>query len=170
MHFCKWRSRSEIASAPLKSCISATGRRRSAGVERRAAGHREESRDRRPARSETQDAPGRPGGRQCVKQINGGLGRGPTDSGGQPGERNADPADAGGAGPGTAGRGMCRRWRERARDGGSVNFSELFWMKSEHFSGGARRGYATGLECATINTLSGFSSVSCHRNLGAPSL
>ena len=26
------------------------------------------------------------------------------------------PADAGGAGPGTAGRGMCRKWRERAGD------------------------------------------------------
>ena len=35
------------------------------------------------------------------------------------------------------------------------------------FRGGAPRGYATGLECATIEWLSGFSRVSSHRNLGA---
>ena len=62
------------------------------------------------------------------------------------------------------------RERERERDGGSVNFSELYAKKTEHFPEGARRGYATGLECETIKWFSGFSSVSRLRNLGASPL
>ena len=43
-----------------------------------------------PARPETQDAVGRPVGRRCSKQVNGGPGRGPPDSDGQPGERTSE--------------------------------------------------------------------------------
>ena len=86
--------------------------------------------------------------------------RGPPDFDGQPGERKAEPADAGGAGPGTAGRGMAAQ----------LIFVNFMRKILNNFPRGAWRGYATALECATIKPLSGFSSVSRLRNLGAPSL
>lgn len=147
MHFCKGWNSPPVASAPFGSCNSATGRQERAGNDCRAAGHRPERERRRPAPPATGPLRGADG----LYAVSTRRRNGATVS-----QLRACAVQGLQAGLGSPAA-VC---------GSPVR--NLLSSFVNTFPWGSRRGYATGLECATIEWLSGFSSVSRPRNLGAP--